>query len=217
MLVGHWAVYVNRRVDIDAFVDLEDRTRLGRIVDRIPNLSDRPIRRHFGHAPKEAGGGDYVDELARPDLLDISGDRAPEDHLPQSAELLVDYPAGMFLWRVRATDDPGRFRDPLELAPPRADERRGPQRMSVDGVNWFYGASTADLAVAEKFRPTDLRFLALGRFETTTPMTLLDLSDEALQLPSIFDLGRQTGRFAALCLPSRSMTPSAIATGRHSS
>lgn len=138
---------------------------------------------------------DPDERIETADTLDTIGEALAE--LP---ELLVDYPAGMVLWRVRPTDDPGGFRTPLELAPPRAGEQRGPQRMSVDGVNWFYGASTADLAVAEKFRPTDLRFLALGRFETTSPMTLLDLSDEALQLPSIFDPGRQTGRLAALFL-----------------
>jgi hypothetical protein len=74
--------------------------------------------------------------------------------------------------------------------------------MSRDGVNWFYGASSPELAVAEKFRPSDRRSLRVGSFATTRAMRLLDLSDESLELPSIFDLDRQQGRLAAIFLHS---------------
>lgn len=145
--------------------------------------------------PLSPSSNDPDDWIETSETLDRIGQALAE--LPS---LYVTFPAGSTLWRARASSDPAGFGDPLELAPPKMGERKGPQRMSVDGENWFYGATTPDLAIAEKYRAEDPRHLSRGRFETVVPMTLVDLTDEAIELPSIYNLGVQSGRLAALFL-----------------
>jgi hypothetical protein len=136
---------------------------------------------------------DADDWIGTEQTLDYIGDALA--NLPQ---IISELAPGTGLWRARYAPNEGGWRRARDLAPPEHGEIHRPGRMSRPGVNWFYGASSMETAVAEIFRPGDARFLTVGRFDTTQPLRLLDLSDEGLALPSIFDLEAQGGRLAAI-------------------
>jgi HEPN/RES N-terminal domain 1/RES domain len=101
----------------------------------------------------------------------------------QQNELIRDLPVGTKLYRARPENGAGEHQTPDELGPP-PPERAPPGRMSPSGVPVLYCALERETAIAETPSETGLR--ALGCFETTAAIRILDLS-RMLELPSIFD------------------------------
>ena len=75
----------------------------------------------------------------------------------------------------------------------------GSSRMSPAGIPLFYGADDSDTALAEVARADSSEFFTVGRFATTAPLTVVDLT-EVPAVPSIFDpeLGRLQGELTFL-------------------
>jgi hypothetical protein len=59
-------------------------------------------------------------------------------------------------------------------------------RMSPAGIPLFYGADDTDTALAEVSHADRSEFFTVGRFTTTAPMTVIDLTDVPT-VPSVFD------------------------------
>lgn len=71
--------------------------------------------------------------------------------------------------------------------------------MSPAGIPLFYGANDTDTALAEVARADDREFFTVGKFVTTEPVTVIDLT-HVPSVPSIFDpvLGGAQGKLRFL-------------------
>jgi RES domain len=72
-------------------------------------------------------------------------------------------------------------------------------RMSPAGIPLFYGASNVETALAEVAQADSREFFTVGKFVTTEPMTVIDLT-HIPTVPSIFDpeLGSRQGQLLFL-------------------
>ena len=115
--------------------------------------------------------------------------------------LVARLPAGTRLFRAREQDPGSSFTAPLQLgAPPPSGAKQN--RMSPAGVVMTYLAEDQSTALAETV-PTDGtgtgKTFALGEFETTMDLVLVDLSEQP-SVPSLFDVDRSSERDALIFL-----------------
>jgi hypothetical protein len=102
------------------------------------------------------------------------------------AQLAKQVPAGTSYWRARPHRKTESFSTAKELgSPPSAAARTN--RMTPAGISGFYGASTKKVAVDEVLGYAEAdSVLTVARFETSKPMTVVDLVDLPA-VPSLFD------------------------------
>lgn len=120
------------------------------------------------------------------------GEIPPEDMLAAladaiaDAELVRELPAGTSLWRARPHNASESFEHATELgSTPSAYARTN--RMTPAGISAFYGASTKQVAVDEvRGYAAQDAVVTAARFETSEPMTVIDLVDLP-RVPSLFD------------------------------
>ena len=139
--------------------------------------------RFFGHRAKEVltqvfAGIDNIDDISG-GLQPLVADIGPDAHVK-------------FLYRARVFQSENSLRDALsrphlELGPPpTAIASAG--RMNARGISVFYGATHAEVAIAE-VRPPVGSLVAVARFEILRPLRVLSLGDlhTANAEGSIFD------------------------------
>lgn len=122
----------------------------------------------------------------------------PDEVLSSVAELLQKFnflqevPAGTHIYRarLRAPHDTWPLDEDQLGAPPSEFASAG--RMNPAGISYFYGAFKPGTAIAEVVSrpPTEV---ALGKFETTKPLLMVDLT-KTVQAPSVFDPDRRDER-----------------------
>jgi hypothetical protein len=116
-------------------------------------------------------------------------------------DLLVPIAAGTRLFRAREQEPGPPFAAPLDLgAPPPARAKQN--RMSPAGIVMTYLAEDEHTALAETVPPDGSaigKVFAVGEFETTRELTLLDLT-AVPEVPSIFDRERASERDAIIFL-----------------
>lgn len=134
----------------------------------------------------ETADADDPDAMSPLDILRELGDAA------RTAGLLVHWPAGTRVFRARMHETE-HFSDAWDLAalPEAKADAAAANRMSAAGVPMFYGADTADGAIAEasSAEQQDLKCVSTAEFEALRPLRILDLS-AGIDIPSIFDTER---------------------------
>ncbi len=104
--------------------------------------------------------------------------------------LVRDLPVGTEWWRVRPHPNNESYSSAADIGTP-PDAVARDNRMTPKGIGAFYGASTAAGAKAEVAGYADSADDgSLGRFVTTTPLTILDLR-YLPHYPSLFDADRR--------------------------
>jgi hypothetical protein len=105
--------------------------------------------------------------------------------------LIKTIPAGYSLYRARPrASASAKHRSAKELGPPPEDAATQTNRMNPPGIPMFYGAETAELAVAE-IRNS---LFSIGRFKTNRTMRILDLA-ELPKVPGFFSSASQRERW----------------------
>ena len=121
--------------------------------------------------------GDSGDQ-ERTDILDFLGDAVTE------LDLIKSIPEGCRFYRGRAHARHQRYSlEDLTAPPPRAAKVN---RMSAEGISLFYGASDARTALAEIYN-YKYEYATVVQFCNAEPLNLLDLSNDRISLPSLFD------------------------------
>jgi hypothetical protein len=108
--------------------------------------------------------------------------------LAEASGLLSELPAGYELWRARPRRWWKHHRAARDLGTAPAGSQSN--RMSPAGIPAFYGATRMEVAVAEVRASRGRTPWSVGRFKTTTPCSVLDLS-ELPEPPTIFDEARR--------------------------
>lgn len=107
------------------------------------------------------------------------------------AELVKTVPARSEVYRARMVEalPIERGDDVAETlgSPPASKAAAG--RMSPTGISMFYGAHDSETAVAEVAGHSDRTFAVAAKFRTVRDLTILDLTGEAVALPSLFETG----------------------------
>lgn len=119
-----------------------------------------------------------------------------------SYELLTELSPEPILSRVRVHDASDRILSSVDLGtPPRRAARAN--RMSAAGIPLFYAALDDETAIAETVDPADAveRKIALGHFQLTAPLRVLDLTRLPAP-PSLFDVDRREQRGELIFLHS---------------
>ncbi|MES2096822.1 MAG: HEPN-associated N-terminal domain-containing protein [Pseudomonadota bacterium] len=122
-------------------------------------------------------------------------DRSPAEFLDELRELIdsenlvKEVPAGLALYRARPRKRGERFTDAADLGPPPADRALQSNRMNPPGIPMFYGADNKALALSEVRK----RRASVGKFRTTRPVSLLDLS-KLPRIPGFFANGSRSRR-----------------------
>lgn len=122
--------------------------------------------------------------------------------LEEIGELLVAFnviallPAGTVTYRARGharREDSQGWGAP-QLGTNLPDNATGSTRMSPAGIPLFYGAEDVETALAEVGHADDREFFSVGKFVTTQPVQVIDLT-RVPGVPSIFDpkLGASQG------------------------
>lgn len=113
-------------------------------------------------------------------------------------EFLHDVPEGtsIFRCRVREAHDAWALDENQLGAPPSTVASAG--RMNPAGISYFYGAFVPGTAIAE-VAPRPPTAVAIGAFQTTQPLTVIDLT-KIPSLPSVFDSEQRNDREAILFL-----------------
>ena len=109
-------------------------------------------------------------------------------------ELLTDLSSDQVLSRVRVHDARDQIRGAADLGTPPNRTARA-NRMSAAGIPLFYSALDDETALAETVDPVDAAEgrVALGHFQSTAPLRLLDLTRLPAP-PSLFDVERRERR-----------------------
>lgn len=124
------------------------------------------------------------------------GEIPPEDMPAAVAASIADgglarvLPTGAAFYRARVHGSAERPVSAKDLGSPPPDAARG-NRMTAAGISAFYGASTAEGALAEVrgyMAPGD--HATVARFETSRPLAVVDLVDLP-DVPSLFDATRR--------------------------
>jgi hypothetical protein len=114
--------------------------------------------------------------------------------LCSSFGLILDLPEGSTLYRARASKRPLTVR---ELGPPPKELAVQSNRMSPAGIVMFYASDNPETALRETARKSGT--FALGRFQTTRSVQILDLTGLP-SVPSIFDQNNSPDRAALMFL-----------------
>lgn len=103
-------------------------------------------------------------------------------------DLITPVPAGTVTYRARghARRDESRGWGATQLGTNRPDNATSSARMSPPGIPLFYGADDVETALAEVAQADAREFFTVGRFVTTQPTTVIDLT-RVPAIPSIFD------------------------------
>lgn len=112
-------------------------------------------------------------------------------------------PTGRKFWRGRLAADEVEARswnNASELRPPECRDLASNNRMSPAGITMFYGADDIATAIAEIGAHAPQRYAAVGQFETTRDLTLVNLT--ALpEVPSLYtEAGRRPTRYDLMFL-----------------
>jgi hypothetical protein len=108
---------------------------------------------------------------------------------------------GMFFYRARGHQQPDDSRNwrAADLGTNTAENSIGSSRMSPAGIPLFYGSGDVETALAEVGHADLREFFTVGRFATTIPIKVVDLT-EIPGVPSIFDpkMGQWQGQIIFL-------------------
>jgi hypothetical protein len=156
---------------------------LGRGPDQIHYEWDR-----FSQAVKHESRFVFLEgESADPSIGFLRGLR---DYVDDKNGLVRTLPAGSAVFRGRLCDEPTAIgRSAQDLGPAPA-ARAGANRMSPQGISYFYGSSDIETAVAEIAGHGVQPLAVVGRFVTTRDLYVLDLTAPP-SMPSHFDRGRR--------------------------
>lgn len=126
-------------------------------------------RRFFFHQkpPSQDIISDIVGKTAGTVLEDIAS-------LFEDLGIVRVLPEGTTLYRARHETEGRPYTQPCELGPPPAEHAVMSNRMNPPGIPMFYGAESAELAIAEIHQPGPV---SVGTFETTRKAVILDLVD----------------------------------------
>jgi hypothetical protein len=118
-----------------------------------------------------------------------------------SFDLITTLPAGTVTYRARghAWREDSQGWGAAQLGTNLPKHATNPSRMSPAGIPLFYGAGDVETALAEVAHADDREFFAVGKFVTTEPVTVIDLT-HVPHVPSIFDpvLGGAQGQLRFL-------------------
>jgi HEPN/RES N-terminal domain 1/RES domain len=118
-----------------------------------------------------------------------------------SFDLVTTLPAGTVTYRARghARQEDSQGWGAAELGTNLLKNATNSSRMSPAGIPLFYGAGDIETALAEVARADDREFFTAGKFVTTEPVTVIDLT-HVPPVPSIFDpvLGGAQGQLRFL-------------------
>ena len=104
----------------------------------------------------------------------------------QTYELMVQLQEGVHLFRARRQERAGQLRSPEELGPPPRNKATQANRMSPPEIVMLYASEHPQTALRET-AVCPGQFV-VGRFETTKPITVLDLT----RVPTVPSLFRET-------------------------
>ncbi len=134
---------------------------------------------------------------------DVSVTKVLEDigMLLVSFDLITPLPAGTVTYRARGharQEDSGGW-GAAQVGTNLPKNTTGSSRMSPAGIPLFYGADDVETALAEVAHADDREFFTVGKFVTTEPVTVIDLT-YVPPVPSIFDpvLGGAQGQLRFL-------------------
>lgn len=110
----------------------------------------------------------------------------------QEFELFYELPQATDLLRVRVVDANVHPATAADLGTPPREAVKFPNRMSPAGIPMFYAALDEVTTILETYDPIEDkgRKIALARFRSSRPLTLLDLTNLP-PIPSIFDLSKR--------------------------
>jgi hypothetical protein len=112
-------------------------------------------------------------------------------------DLITTLPAGTVIYRARghAQQEDSQGWGAAQLGTNLPKNATSSSRMSPAGIPLFYGADDTETALAEVARADDREFFTVGKFVTTEPVTVIDLT-HVPSVPSIFDpeLGAAQGK-----------------------
>ena len=105
-----------------------------------------------------------------------------------SFDLITTLPAGTVTYRARghARQEDSQGWGAAQLGTNLPKNATSSSRMSPAGIPLFYGADDVETALAEVARADDREFFTVGKFVTTEPVTVIDLT-HVPSVPSIFD------------------------------
>lgn len=101
----------------------------------------------------------------------------------QHYSLMTELPVGTALFRARWQNYIGQIKSPLDLGPPPRNKATQSNRMSPPGIVMFYASDHRETALREIAKSPG-EFI-VGRFETTRPIIVLDLT-KIPPIPSLF-------------------------------
>jgi hypothetical protein len=103
-------------------------------------------------------------------------------------QLITAIPGGTFTYRARghAEEIDSQIWGAADLGTNKPEKSTGSTRMSPAGIPLFYGADDVDTALAEVAHADMRQFFTVGRFVTTAPIKVVDLT-QVSAVPSIFD------------------------------
>ena len=103
-------------------------------------------------------------------------------------DLITTLPAGTVTYRARghARQEDSRDWGAAQLGTNLPENATSSSRMSPAGIPLFYGADDVETALAEVAHADDRPFFTVGKFVTTEPVTVVDLT-HVPPVPSVFD------------------------------
>jgi hypothetical protein len=132
---------------------------------------------------------EYSDQIPPREMLDVLGDIFKE------FELFHELPQAADLFRVRVVDASVHPATAADLGTPPREAAKFPNRMSPAGIPMFYAGLDEVTAILETYDPIadKGRKIALARFRSNRPLTLLDLTSLPA-VPSMFDSRQRNER-----------------------
>lgn len=112
------------------------------------------------------------------------------DYVDEKNGLIRTLPAGSAIFRGRLCEEPNAIGKTARHLGPAPVTRAGANRMSPQGISYFYGSSDIETAVAEIAGHGVEPLAVVGRFVTTRDLSVLDLTSPP-SMPSHFDRGRR--------------------------
>lgn len=136
-----------------------------------------------------------AEEVSVADVLEAIG------RLLVTFDLVTTLPAGTVTYRARGhvRQEDSRDWGAAQLGTNLPNNATSSSRMSPAGIPLFYGADDVETALAEVARADDREFFTVGKFVTTEPVTVIDLT-HVPSVPSVFDpeLGGYQGQLRFL-------------------